>query len=743
MTTPRKLPSEQFWGTGVAAVASASFDPVSPLPFTVAVTDPVATAGSCFAQHLGHHLRRYGYNYLQPEPPASLHEPGYSARYGNIFTTRQLRQLMLCAYGLHRPEIRTWRRSDGRYIDPLRPQIFPAGFATPEEVLSARSAHLTAVRRVFQECRVFVFTAGGTEVWQAADGTALPILPGAVHAEMPEGRVRLANLSAADMRQDLTEFLADLAAVNPGVRVIFTLSPVPGVATYQARHVLSASNASKAAIRVALEEIVAAHANAAYFPSYEIITAPQHRGGFIADDLRTVTDDGMARVMHLFSAHVMRDSAPEALLPVAELAHMDDDTLEAALRDEDASRPAQVTLPPADAPDPAMYVPPVLDPAAAATGNLPLEVDFRTGGDGHQFLKSGWSHPELECTWTLGKISVLRLPAGAVDCDCSLKFRASPLVKPGVHHFQRLQIDVNGVTVARLVGRQPSQFEVLIPAEVLRGRPNTEIVFRMPDTTSPQALGNSNDRRELGFSLVSLRLEPLLEGPGFETAAAEAPAARAAAAPAGGDIKATMMELQSLGANCELGFVQRTHGAEPLGLFRWGNTPLPNLLRALDARFEGLGAAENTLITLDAETEFLIVDNKYGFRNHSFAYQNQGATEEKVRERELVRLPFLARLMIEDLEQGDKLFCFHDSGHSNEDDIERLLDAIQKYGPGWLLWICPGSAAQTGTAEFVHDGLIRGYIDVFQPLEDVSKPSLDAWTRAVISAHRIWQAAAK
>ena len=263
------------------------------------------------------------------------------------------------------------------------------------------------------------------------------------------------------------------------------------------------------------------------------------------------------------------------------------------------------------------------------------------------------------------------------------------------------------------------------------------------DATLPASLGHSGDKRELGFWFSSLRLEPLLEGPIFEPApAAEPPAAHAEPSGAA-DVKTIMVDLQSLGTNCELGFVQRTHGAEPLGLFRWGNTPLPNLLRALDAHFEGLGDAENTVITIDAASEFQIVDKRFGFRNHSFAFQNQGATEEKVRERELVRLPFLARLMIEDLEQGDKLFCFHDAGHSSPDDVHRLLGAMQKYGPGWLLWICPGTAAQTGTAELVHEGLIRGYIDLFQPLQNVEKPSLDAWTGAVIAAHRIWQAAVK
>ncbi len=743
----------QLWSTGVAAIAPDDLDPVGEFPFTLAPTDPVATAGTCFAQHLPHHLRASGYNFLQAELPATLNEPVYSARYGNIPTTRQLRQLMLNAYGLLRPAIRAWRRADGRYVDPLRPQIFPAGFAMPNEVAEARVPHLAAVRRVFQECRVFVFTLGTNETWAAPDGTCVPLPPAVVDAETPENKVSAISLSAAEMRQDLTEFLADLTAVNPNVRVILTVSPVPPAATFQSRHILTASKYAKAALRVAAEETAAAHAHVAYFPSYDIITAPRSRAHYFADDFRTLTNEAIARTLHLFATHVMAAPAPIDALrePAAEPGAADDATVAALIRREDASHLARPLAPPPAAPQTEQTAAASDSPAdqfdldMADTGNLPLEIDFRTGGQGHQFLVAGWSHPELEFAWTLGKQASIRLPTGGANCDCALKFRAGPMVHPGLITYQRLYVEVNGMNVAKLVGRQLSQFDILVPAAALHGSSTADIILHLPDATSPDEIGLSGDKRELGFWLSSLRLEPLVASP---ISAPQPPPHAATAAPSTdepediADTKTIMMDLQSLGVNCELGLVQRAHAAEPLGLLRWANTPLPNLLRAIEARFEGLGHPENTVIQIDADTEFQIIDKKFGFRNHSFAFQKDGATAEKIRERELVRIPFLARLLVEDLEQAEKLFCFHDAGHSSMDDIHRLLAAMAKYGPGWLLWICPAKTTpQVGTAELIHDRLIRGYIDKFQPLTDVSHPSVEAWTEAVHAGHRIWRRA--
>jgi len=43
-------------------------------------------------------------------------------------------------------------------------------------------------------------------------------------------------------------------------------------------------------------------------------------------------------------------------------------------------------------------------------------------------------------------------------------------------------------------------------------------------------------------------------------------------------------QFESLGGNCELGFVKRVHRAGPSSLFRWATAPLDGIMRGLGER---------------------------------------------------------------------------------------------------------------------------------------------------------------
>ena len=304
----RGLPEHMFWKSAVEDQAPQSFDPVIDSKLRISRHDVVAAAGSCFAQHIARHLVASGFNYLQAEPPKTPSEPIFSAQYGNVYTIRQLRQLLLRAYGLHRPTDIAWRRDDGKWIDPLRPQMFPEGFLSPAEVEAAAIEHLRAVRRVFEESRVFVFTLGLTESWMAEDGTIVPIPPGVVAVETTGGRYSFHNFTAVEMINEMGRFIADFRGVNPEAHVILTVSPVPLVATYENRHVLVSNTYSKSALRVVAEEAARANDNVTYFPSYEIIMSPSVRFGYFCSDLRSVTDVGVSHVMQIFARHFLQES---------------------------------------------------------------------------------------------------------------------------------------------------------------------------------------------------------------------------------------------------------------------------------------------------------------------------------------------------------------------------------------------------------------------------------------------------
>jgi hypothetical protein len=312
------LGDAHFWRRAISRVERHLVDPVVSTGFRIGREDRVATAGSCFAQHIARRLGDAGFNYQVVEAGEGLSEQErkarnyrvFSARYGNIYNTRQLLQLFRRAHGEFVPIDDHWLRPDGRYADPFRPNIEPEGFASVEELRADRDRHLDAVRELFATTDVFVFTLGLTEGWRSRrDGAAYPLAPGVVAGEYSEAKHEFVNAGAAETAQDLKDFLAALRAVNPDVRVLLTVSPVPLVATHENRHVLVSTTYSKSVLRVAAEETVRTHESVDYFPSYEIITGSFNFGTYYEADAREVTEPGVAHAMRCFMANYLEPAA--------------------------------------------------------------------------------------------------------------------------------------------------------------------------------------------------------------------------------------------------------------------------------------------------------------------------------------------------------------------------------------------------------------------------------------------------
>jgi hypothetical protein len=242
------LEPKAFWKLSVAGVEGE----VLPWPakvFPLSGQDRIATAGSCFAQNVAKYLRAAPDVSLMETETLGETDPVYSGRYGNIYTPRQMTELLdECLSGTPDLGAPIIRRSDERYVDVFRPFMATNGFDSAKAVLDARAAHLTAIRPVFTDSSIFVFTLGLTEVWCADQGStpgrAYPVCPG-VYSDDHNRPYTFCNLSFAESLADTTRFLNRLAAVNPGVRVILTVSPVPLTATASGDHVLTATMLSK------------------------------------------------------------------------------------------------------------------------------------------------------------------------------------------------------------------------------------------------------------------------------------------------------------------------------------------------------------------------------------------------------------------------------------------------------------------------------------------------------------------
>jgi hypothetical protein len=243
---------------------------------------------------------------ILPDAVRKTHGYGlFSCRYGNIYTARQLLQLFHRAYGKFRPREDFWIGEDGSIVDPFRPTVQPGGFLSEQEMGLDRDQHLAAVRRMFENLDLFVFTLGLTECWRARkDGAVFPICPGVSGGSFDASRYEFYNQPVEDVSADLVEFCARLTSANPDAKIVLTVSPVPLVATAQpGEHVLSATTYSKAVLRAAAGAVSARFANVHYFPAYEIITGNYNRGAYYAADLRSIREEGVEHVMQVFMRH--------------------------------------------------------------------------------------------------------------------------------------------------------------------------------------------------------------------------------------------------------------------------------------------------------------------------------------------------------------------------------------------------------------------------------------------------------
>jgi hypothetical protein len=306
----RELPDYQFWPRAVTWAAPGSMDPVTHPRFTVTHEDRVVTMGSCFAQHLSRHLARSGLTYLVtergPDDPDEARRRTFgvfSARYGNVYTVAQAIQLFERAYE-RRPAFETAWKRDAVLVDPYRPQAEPDGFVDEDALEADRAGHLRATRDAFEQATVFVFTLGLTEAWRSrSSGDVFPTAPGVAGGDFDPAEYEFVNYGVDEVRTGLFEFCDLVRSVNPTVRMLLTVSPVPLVATYEDRHVVVSTTYSKSVLRVAAEEATLTRDFVDYFPSYEIITSSASGRSYYAPDLREVDDAGVRHVMRCFTRH--------------------------------------------------------------------------------------------------------------------------------------------------------------------------------------------------------------------------------------------------------------------------------------------------------------------------------------------------------------------------------------------------------------------------------------------------------
>lgn len=229
-------------------------------------TTPVASIGTCFAEEFAYFMTGRGYNYVRTEFATTT----ASANWGRVYTIPNLLQIVSYSTQPSYPVL--LERTDLGWFDPLREQALSYS-ASEDAAREAVLAHRKASCDALAKCEVLIITVGQNEGW--TDSTT-----GQVWATMPPRSIldaRKKDFSVGEFSFErnvaaLHEVVHIVQRTNPGVRILFTVSPVASYASFSDIDVISQSFANKCLLRAAVNDVVASQPGKIfYFPSFEMV----------------------------------------------------------------------------------------------------------------------------------------------------------------------------------------------------------------------------------------------------------------------------------------------------------------------------------------------------------------------------------------------------------------------------------------------------------------------------------------
>lgn len=258
--------------------------------------DQILAVGSCFAMHIATALRELRANVtvnqgktLGAGTTSDINLFTFGAGFVNTFSVLQQFE-----WALGRREV----DATNLYVqmpqtDPSQPRVIGLMPLTPEIREQSRSAILAS--------DAFIVTLGLSEVWY--DKLTGEVFFGAVpeSAYNPE-RHAFRVMTVDENKVNLAALVALLREYKPSAPIVFTLSPVPLMATFRPVSCLTANSASKAILRAAVDEFIREERPGVYYwPSYEVITDFFGPASF-KEDRRHVTAQAVKQIMSHFAA---------------------------------------------------------------------------------------------------------------------------------------------------------------------------------------------------------------------------------------------------------------------------------------------------------------------------------------------------------------------------------------------------------------------------------------------------------
>lgn len=228
-------------------------------------SDKVLLIGSCFADEVGAHLVRSGFDAMV-NPFGTLYNPASIA-------AMLLRSISEREYSADSPEL-ILDATTQRWHSWMHHSRFSS--ESRDELIERANATMLKVSDFLREADVLIVTLGTSIIYRLKDSGMLV----ANCHKQPDALFDRQRLSAYDIADQWQMLLQLLGSINPKLKVIFTVSPIR-----HKRDGMHINQISKGILLQAVDDIVSNGEQASYFPSYEIMMDELRDYRFYADDL--------------------------------------------------------------------------------------------------------------------------------------------------------------------------------------------------------------------------------------------------------------------------------------------------------------------------------------------------------------------------------------------------------------------------------------------------------------------------
>jgi len=209
----------------------------------------VTAFGSCFAQNISKWLISNGYNVLGKKLSLNSHIIRFGEGLVNTFAI--LEQL-------------EWALENKSLEEGL-------WFGENKEIVLPDENVREATEKLLMKTETLIITVGLSEVWfDKASGRAFWR---SIPKDNFDGDRHGFRLTTVDENRENLQKIVELRdRYMPGCKIIFTLSPIPLMATFRDINCISANTVSKSILRIALDDLISQkHDQVYYFPSYELV----------------------------------------------------------------------------------------------------------------------------------------------------------------------------------------------------------------------------------------------------------------------------------------------------------------------------------------------------------------------------------------------------------------------------------------------------------------------------------------